>query len=117
MEMFDNHWWGLPVPEGVSVAWGARAIDDGKSFGLLPDRQSMVGEDDERNALAGQLNGGVLAACQKEFARLKNSWEISGRENKQVTLYDKDGLRVEGNTNASFGYFYVRAYMVAGGAP
>ena len=108
--MNENYWWGLPLPDGVAVGWGARAIDDGRSFGLLPDRQSMQGNDEEREALAQRLDGSVLAACQREFARLKNTWEIRGNERNLVTLYDKDGLRVEGNTNASYGYFYVRAY-------
>lgn len=106
---FDNYWWGLPLPDDITVGWGARAIDDGKTFGLLPDRQSMKGDDDERKALAQRLNS-VLPTCQKEFARLKNTFEISGRESKLVVLYDEDGLRVEGNTNGSYGYFYVRAY-------
>jgi hypothetical protein len=103
-------WWGLQPPEGVETAWGARAIDDGKSFGLLPDRQSMKGPGDRREALTAKLNGGVLKACQIEFARLKNCAEIDRGERKEVVLYAQGGVKVVGNTNASHGYFYVCAY-------
>jgi hypothetical protein len=119
MGIFDNYWFGLVPPEGVTVAWGARAIDDGRSFGILHDRQSFKGSKEDKtemDELAAQLNGGILKACQAEFARLKSDWEIKGSESKRVTLYDKGGVKVEGNTNASHGYFYVCAYMVEGGA-
>jgi len=114
--MSDNYWWGLGPVEGAPATWGARAIDDGETFGLLGDRQSFDGEKEHREALRTVLNDmGVLKLAQEEFCRLKDSLKIRGDQDNLVTLYEDWFVKVEGNTNASHGYFYVRAYIKPGG--
>jgi hypothetical protein len=107
----DNYKWGLAAPEGTPASWGARAIDDPSTFGLLGDRQSVTGGEPHRAALVSMLNGGVLPKARAEWGRLKAAYEVSGSEPKLVTLYEDFLVKVEANTNGSHGYVYLVAYI------
>ena len=107
---------GLTPIENSPATWGARAIDDGKTFGLLPDRQSFDGEQAHVDALLHVLNKmGVLKLAQAEFGRLKSTGEIRGDVANLVTLYEDGFVKIEANTNASHGYVYVRGYIKPAG--
>lgn len=108
--MMSEMWWGLRPEEGVKVAWGARAIDEGRSFGLLSDRQSIHGGDvKDRMALAEKLDGGVLRACQKRFAELKNEYKLQGSSSDEYVLYESDDVIVRASPLGSHGYIYLVA--------
>lgn len=105
-------WFGLPAHETSPATWGARAIDDSRTFDLVPDRQSFHGEDDHVNALLTVLNDlGLLAKARAAWDALKAAGEVSPREAKLVTLYEDWFVVVEANTNGSCGYVNLRAYF------
>ena len=121
--------WGLnPVPEGVTAAWGARAIyglehrrNDYFNNGnrrktpkmetvaiieLLWDRQAMVGgSDDERKALAAWVNKVGMDALRKTCA-LKY---ITAECDKTVEIHG-GGYTIKASPRASYGYLYIAAY-------
>lgn len=108
------------LPPQAPAAWGARAILErgaggGRQAGLLPDRQSMVGPEELRIQLRDALNGGALAAMQRQIARLYRKGEIRDSEAREVVLYDDPEIRIIGNTNASHGYIYLVAYIKPAG--
>lgn len=97
-------------PEGVRAVYGARMIwpDD-----LLPDRQGVDKLDQEAaDELLAWLNDGAGNAMRSEARRLADT-ELSGSEEREVVLYEDDRGRVVGNPNASYGYFYVAAWLFA----
>ena len=94
--------------------WGARAIveNNDTGFGLVPGRNSWYTEDlKAREALVLALNNGVLDACRAEFVRLRHkSWEIN-RVPQEYVLFEDESIVVVGNTNGSYGYLYLAAYI------
>jgi len=105
--------WGA-CPENVPTAWGARAIVErwnGKvSVGLVWDRQSWRGEEDERRRFSELINDGPLKAALKSAEERFASYEMSTSGEGVVTLYDKDGIIIKGDPRASYGYLYLIAY-------
>lgn len=103
------------------LAWKGRLIitQDGH-VDLPPDRQEIVGptDSDDRRKFIDLLNDAMpqdmLFGIIKEKLR---SGEIRTREAGDVVLFDDDheGTHwlIQGNTNASAGYFYVEARIVA----
>jgi hypothetical protein len=102
--------WGLnaAVPDTAAAAWGARLIfpDD-----LLHDRQDITGEGEERTALVTWLNGGALRSALTEARRLADGYELTGSEERQVTLLDDEHGTIVANPRASHGYLYVAAWL------
>jgi hypothetical protein len=99
---------------GCSAIWGARAIaTEDPGFGLVPDRISWyAGNEAERSALALALNKGVLDVCRERFAELKDEhWDIH-RVAKEYVLYEDEAIKVVGNTNGSYGYLYLTAFIL-----
>jgi len=96
--------------------WGARAIVENSSMGfaLVPGRNSWYTEDERaRKALVVALNKGVLDACRAEFVRLRDeNWDIN-RVSQEYVLFEDDAIRVVGNTNGSYGYLYLAAWIKA----
>lgn len=103
---------GYRVPDGVTAAWGARLIvtQDG-DVDLVYDRQDAVGPDAERRALVDYLNGTVNGEWKGALSALLSHGVVNTRRAKEVIVYDDDRMRIEGNSNASGGYFYVVAYF------
>ena len=109
---FDNHWWGLCLPERITTGWGGRAIDGGvNGFSLLWDRQSAKGDMGIRKDIADKLNGGAMKAAMDVWAHLYKEGEVSQSEFEEVTLYEDPTFIVRGNSNASHGYVYVAAWF------
>lgn len=98
--------WGLKAPEGVSVAWGARAIYRDMTIDLLPDRQSWIGED--RKPLMGWLNSkgieGIRKVCDDEYLTPDSADTVTFREG---------GWLIKASPRASYGYLYMVAYKEA----
>jgi hypothetical protein len=129
--------WGLSwaVPEDSHAAWGARAIVEGTGFSLLPDRQSIWSDDDEaRKKLIAALNGpllgtwqvlrthehparGALHHAQERVTALREAGAIcgpngeGGDQDQEHVLYEDDAVKMVGNTNGSFGYLYIAAWL------
>lgn len=99
--------WGLKAPEGVSVAWGARAIYRDMTIDLLPDRQSWSGED--RKPLMGWLNSkgieGIRKVCDDAYLTTDSAETVTFREG---------GWVIEASPRASYGYLYMVAYAEGG---
>jgi hypothetical protein len=96
--------------ENSPSVWGARAIFMHKQeyMDLLPDRQSFEGTDQ----IIWLMNeGGILKMAQKKFAELVRDGVITTRESKEVVLFEDSIVKVIGNSNASWGYFYVDAWV------
>lgn len=94
--------------ENAANVWGARAIVEGESFSLVHNRQGCKGDFD---ALAAVLNGNVLKLVHERVAALRKSGEIRNDEATEHVLYDDDVVKVVGNTNASYGYLYLVAFL------
>jgi hypothetical protein len=122
--------WGLNViPESAKAAWGARAILTERGADLLPDRQSLIGESEEKERLKNVLNGsppgtGVLNSMQQEIRRLVKADLLcitprygydEPRDYKdkpdEFVLADENGVVVIGNTQGSCGYIYLAAFF------
>jgi hypothetical protein len=107
--------WGYHVldPE-TPAAWGARFITQGGYLDLVWDRQSTVWRDREAiDELIELLNGpgGVIAGIRAAYKDLWSRFEVSGDEAEEVLLADGHRVKAVGNTNASYGYFYVAAWL------
>jgi len=85
------------------VLWGARAIYTGLVVDLLPDRQDMVGTEEDRKAFREKMNAGPL----RKFIRwAKDRFEPSRADVEAVVI---GGVEFTCSTNASYGYLYITA--------
>ena len=117
--------WGLShaVPDSARAAWGARAIIEGAGFGLLHDRQSVWSADPEaKSALLAILNGphtgdGAIQASMDAVKLLRQGGHIcgpngeGGDDAEEHLLYYDGEVKIVGNTNGSFGYLYIAAWL------
>lgn len=109
--------WGYSaaVPPGVKAAWGARLIIDGNSYryggDLLGDRQGGFSENHEYyELLHGRLNR--VQPWKKPLAGLICDGVVKSYEENEVTVYEDDLIKVVGNSNGSYGYFYIAAWLL-----
>jgi hypothetical protein len=109
--------WGLRgvLPTNAVTAWGARAILQTSGdfpIDLLPDRQDIIGEPEQRSLLKHLLNAaGGTRIMQARVKSMLNARVIDSRKASQVTLLDTDLIRVDANTNASHGYLYLTGWL------
>jgi hypothetical protein len=94
-----------------TVAWKARFIitQDG-GVDLPHDRHHCTGPKEQHGAFLDQL--GKALPPTNLFATIKAKLvarEIKTREAEEIVLFEGDGIRCIGNSNASAGYFYVTA--------
>jgi hypothetical protein len=107
--------WGYTagVPKGVKAAWGARLIlnRDSYRYGgeMLHDRQSGFGSEEDRNRLQTALN--KVKPWGKPLATLISDGEVLSTQENEVVVYEDDTIMVVGNSNGSYGYFYLAAYL------
>lgn len=107
--------WGLPAPDEAPAAWGARTIGRGASLDVVIDRTSWHGTTPAKAVLKAVLNDeGAFKIAIDEWARLQKDGEVRHDQAKLVVLYDGPKVRIEANTNASFGYVYLVAYVKPG---
>lgn len=95
------------MPEGVASAWGARAIFKEGKIELLADRTSRLGDVKQ---LMPQIQQ-AFKDVEKTAMTLYRTGRIDQTTEQTVVFYDQDGLVIEGNPRASFGYLYMRAYL------
>lgn len=102
----------VAVPQDTRAAWGARTIAEEVPMSLLPDRQALCWRTKAaRSRLVHLLNDGVLKKIKEEYSRLHSSGEIQNNRANEVVLYDGPKVRAVGNTNGSYGHFYVAAWL------
>ena len=99
------------LPEGVTAAWGCRAIayQDG-TVDPVWDRSDAFGPDEPRKALLDYLADTVGSKPFDRAGELLRTYEMKTREEGEFVLYEDDVVIVKGSTNASAGYLYVSAY-------
>jgi hypothetical protein len=103
------------VPKTAEAAWGARLIISADGYvDFLANRTDVVGSTAGKAALLALLNEKLPGRALMDIVSAKiKAYEISTREEAEVVLFDADGLKVVGNSNASHGYFYVAAFATA----
>tara|TARA_Y100001972_G_scaffold86808_1_gene106192 strand:+ start:129 stop:446 length:318 start_codon:yes stop_codon:yes gene_type:complete len=103
--------WGLKAPEGVSVAWDARAIYKAGHVDLLHDRQSWTGDKRTRarKALLAWLNG---VGLRKIKETVKEAYLPS--DSAETVAYREGGFVIKASPRQSYGYLYLVAYKEEG---
>lgn len=116
--------YGAAVPENATAVWGARMIARGyEPVDMLSDRQDADGP--EIDALLSRLNAGLIRQAKAHIDELRTSvWYdtegeghyigrdiMRGDQDEAFVLHDEDGLIVVANTQASYGYVYVVAFL------
>lgn len=97
---------------GIKAAWGARLIvtQDGTTD-LLHNRQGVVGDDALIDETLEWLNGGVIKAFREAAsAALKRRSMLTSKPSPTILYEDGKGV-VLADTNGSYGYLYVTAYL------
>jgi len=85
------------LPEGTETAWGCRAIVDATGPHM--------------DALLDHLNHHVRGAWRERAAELLRNDVMHTRRAGEFTLYEDSTVVIKGNTNASYGYLHVCAYL------
>ena len=85
--------------------WGARAIYESNSIGLLSDRQTMTPDNSpEESQFIDWLNGHALPWLRKELALLQLS-----TSDPHVIVLHQFKYELRATTNGSYGYMYIGA--------
>lgn len=99
------------APADATIVWGARAILEGRSYSLLPDRQDCVSvEGADRQAFKVVLDRG-LAAAREKVAELKDAFELRADMHEDFILYEDDEVCIMANPRASYGYLYMVGWL------
>lgn len=99
------------VPENVDAAWGARLIlERGGNVDMLPDRQGFFGDKATVQKICDQLNSNKKQ-WRDNVKSLYNEYQVRSDEPNEVVVYENDVVKMVGNTNGSYGYFYVAAWL------
>lgn len=101
------------VPDTATAAWGGRFIVTMDGHVDLPyDRSSAVGDDEARKALLDKLRSTFPSEMLFKVIRSKLlARELDTRVERDVVLFDDNGIKVVANTHASAGYLYVAAWV------
>ena len=130
-----SYGYNCELPEGWRAKWGARCIwPQGYAYGvsdingnvpppppplpldILHDRQSWYspegGETVHMQALHALLNRcGLMKAIQARMAAYVRQRHVNTSESREVVLYENDFVKAVGNSNGSYGYFYLTVYI------
>ena len=101
--------WGLPdlIPDDAPAYFGCRAILRQGFPEVLGDRKDFQIDSDDGQAFMEWFEGPGWDWIEKESSR------CYGNEDK-LHSYDDGRFHVRMNTNASYGYLYITAWMDAG---
>ncbi len=103
------------VPADTAACWGARLILDRMShkFGgdLVHNRQALWGVPSARHALTDQLDR--VRPWGQPLATLICEGKVQSHLGNEVTVYEDGLIKVVGNSNGSYGYFYIAAWLNA----
>jgi hypothetical protein len=99
------------LPEGRTVAWGARLIvnQDGR-VDFVRERQSVIGADEPLQRLLDHLNANDIP-IERRIADMLQRGVMRTSVTQDFTIYADGVVIVKANTNASHGYCYVVAYF------
>lgn len=112
---FGSFAWGYgpAVTKQHPAYWGARTIWKGVEWDILHDRQSVLATDKTKaDRLCALLNEGRLKAAGKRLREMGNRFEVDPSMANEVVLLDDGKVRIVGNANGSYGYFYVTAQLL-----
>ena len=108
--------WGysVAVPEGAKAAWGARLIleqnADTQGGDLLHDRQDSFYETQAHgDLLQAQLS--LARPWQRPLAALVASGQVRSDVANEVVVFENDSIKAVGNSNGSYGYFYIAVWL------
>jgi hypothetical protein len=130
--------WGGPAPEGVTLAWGARAIYSLKShdtkrgpsrftekgrkpgrvitkahtecmIDILHDRQSAIGFTQPDNKERATFERWLNTKAIPAIKRACVKDYITGDDDRWVT-FESDGYAIKASPRASYGYLYLTAW-------
>jgi len=103
----------VSCPEGVEIAWGARAILSAGNIDIPYDRTTWNGTLVEsrraRKALADLINL-AFPTIRETVHELCLMGKMRQDEEREFVLVDEDKLKVVANTNGSYGYLYLVAF-------
>lgn len=101
------------IPEDSPAAWGARTIQQDTWMDIVHDRQDLFAIDKgHMTALKTLLNeGNVLQLCQHNYRLAREKFELQSDKEGTVILYEDKAICIKADTNGSFGYVYVCAYL------
>ena len=108
--------WGysVAVPPNVKAAWGARLIleQDARKRGgdLVANRQSSIYAD-QASADLLQARLSLVRPWEKPLAALIASGEVRSDRPNEVVVYEDEYIKSVGNSNGSFGYFYIAVWL------
>ena len=95
------------IPDDAKAVLGIRAIYNGNSIDIVPDRVSWIGSDEHRNELRA-----LLTDEQWDYLTDLAKKRTFGQVNSdKVTSYERDGLNVIGSPQASCGYLYLSFWV------
>jgi len=99
--------WGLSdlVPEDAVAAWGARAILRNYVLDMPPDRMNAAFEDDTSKQVFLMWLNTRCAKWLEAVARQARGDEA------ELFSFDDGPFHMRANTNKSYGYLYVTAWM------
>lgn len=108
--------WGYNegIPEGVTTAWGCRAIAK-QAGAVLPDPNYFNGYGPQLVELTQWVKQ-AWKAWQAEAERLLRIGEMSGFEGQEFVLFQDERGVIKGNTRGT-SYVHVCAYFTAGDSP
>ena len=103
------------LPQGRTVAWGARFIvDQNGHVDFVHDRQSAIGPDEPRRRLLDYLNGNDIP-IERRIADMLQRGVMRTSVAQDFTVYADGIVVIKANTLASHGYCYVVAYFADAG--
>lgn len=99
--------WGLPnlIPDDAVAAWGARAILRQGVLDFPRDRCDAFGDEGEKLVFSRWLSRHGFPWLDEDIA-----FSAKGNEARLYSL-DDGRFHMRANTNASYGYLYVTAWM------
>jgi hypothetical protein len=98
------------VPEGAAAAWGARLIVSQDGWvDIVHDRQDLIAADSESNAAL--IVALTNSTWKRDLVTKLQTGEVDTRNGADVVVYEDDEIKVAGNSNGSYGYFYIAAWL------
>jgi hypothetical protein len=97
------------LPDTATAAWGARMIvTQTGDVDFLPDRADRAGDPDGWPVLEERCS---LRVVKSIIADLLRSGLMQTRQGADIILYQDELVTVHANTNGSYGYCYVTAWV------
>lgn len=100
------------IPNDAPAGFGARCIQSGSCLDFVWNRSDVFAiTDGHFKALKAIMNAGVSHELNSAYTKAYNAGELERDTDNTVTLYDDKALTIKANTNGSYGYVYLCAYL------